>query len=133
MTARSTLKTNVQAPEDLRVSENERLAALDRYDVLDTPPEPNLDRLTRVTGATFGVPMASISLLDGHRQWLKSRQGDLSAEACRSHAFCNVTIEMSEPLVVEDAASDPRFKDNPLVVGPPYIRFYAGAPLCMPD
>src|SRR5690349_1204882 len=109
MTALSAMKTNAQFSENPHGSENKRLAALDRYDILDTPSDPSLDRITRIAGAALNVPMASISLIDGHRQWLKSRQGGLSAEACKSHAFCSTTIQMTEPLVVEDAATDPRF------------------------
>jgi diguanylate cyclase (GGDEF)-like protein len=125
--ALSVLKTTMQFVE------NERLAALDRYDILDTPSDPSLDRITRIVATAFRVPMASISLIDGHRQWLKSRHGGLSAETCKNHAFCSTTIQMTKPLVIEDATKDPRFRDNPLVIGPPHIRFYAGAPLCTPD
>jgi diguanylate cyclase (GGDEF)-like protein len=125
--ALSVLKTTMQFVE------NERLAALDRYDILDTPSDPSLDRITRIVATAFRVPMAWICLIDGHRQWLKSRHGGLSAETCKNHAFCSTTIQMTKPLVIEDATKDPRFRDNPLVIGPPHIRFYAGAPLCTPD
>jgi len=114
-------------------SENERLAALDRYDVLDSPMEPGFDRITRLVSRVFDVPMASVSLIDGHRQWLKSRQGPLDQEACRDLAFCNTTIRMRDPLIVEDATLDPRFKDNAFVLGEPHIRFYAGVPLTTED
>jgi diguanylate cyclase (GGDEF)-like protein len=113
--------------------ENERLIALDRYDALDTPSELSFDRITRIASNALDVPMAAVSLIDNHRQWFKSRQGPLDEQTCRSEAFCNVTIQRQEPLIVEDAAADPRFKDSALVVGPPHIRFYAGVPLCTPD
>ena len=115
------------------LSENERLAALDLYDALDAPAELGFDRITRIVGNVFDVPMASVSLIDGHRQWLMSRHGPLLRQGCKSEAFCSVTIQANEPLIVEDAATDPRFKNNPLVLGPPHIRFYAGAPLRTPD
>jgi len=116
-----------------RPPEDARLAALDSYDVLDTPTELIFDRITRIASNALDVPMASVSLIDGHRQWLKSRQGSLGQQTCRDEAFCHVTIQQHEPLVVEDAAADPRFKDNPLVLGAPHIRFYAGVPLCTRD
>lgn len=117
----------------LNESENLRLAALDRYDALDTPAELTFDRITRITSSALDVPISAVSLIDGHRQWLKARQGPLDQQTCRDEAFCNVTIRMREPLIVEDAATDPRFKDNPHVVGPPFIRFYAGVPLSTED
>lgn len=111
------------------IREDERLAALDQYDVLDTPAEPSFDRITRITKNALGVPMAAVSLIDGHRQWLKARQGPLDQETCKDASFCNVAIQQSEPLIVEDAKADIRFKANKLVVGPPFIRAYAGAQL----
>ncbi len=113
--------------------EDARLAALDSYDVLDTPTELIFDRITRIASNALDVPMASVSLIDGHRQWLKSRQGSLGQQTCRDEAFCYVTVQQSEPLIVEDASTDPRFKDNPLVLGAPHIRFYAGVQLCTRD
>jgi diguanylate cyclase (GGDEF)-like protein len=110
-------------------SEDDRLAALARYDVLDTPAEASFDRITRIAKNALGVPMAAVSLIDGHRQWFKSRQGPLGNETCKSQSFCNVAIRQPEPLVIEDATADPRFKDNPLVLGPPHIRAYAGTQL----
>jgi diguanylate cyclase (GGDEF)-like protein len=109
--------------------ENDRLADLDQYDILDTSAEESFDRITRILSSSLDVPMAAVTLIDGHRQWLKSRQGPLGQESCRQQAFCNVTIGMHEPLIVEDALQDARFENNPAVVGPPYVRFYAGVPL----
>jgi diguanylate cyclase (GGDEF)-like protein len=115
------------------VSEDVRLAALDQFDVLDTPAEANFDRITRITKNVLDVPMAAVSLIDGHRQWLKSRQGGLAHETCKSHAFCSTAIRQIEPLIIEDATRDARFKENVLVVGPPFIRAYAGAQLRTPE
>jgi len=112
--------------------ENERLADLDQYDILDTSAEESFDRITRILSMSLDVPMAAVTLIDGHRQWLKSRQGPLGQQSCREQAFCNVTIGMREPLIVEDAMLDARFESHQAVVGPPYIRFYAGVPLRSP-
>lgn len=113
--------------------EDARLAALERYDILDTPREESFDRITRLAKRIFRVPMVTVTLLDGHRQWFKSRQGLAACETPRAPAFCNVAIEREDPLVIHDAAKDPRFADNPLVTGDPHIRFYAGAPIVTPD
>jgi diguanylate cyclase (GGDEF)-like protein len=119
--------------DDAHISEDERLAALARYDVMNTPSEPSFDRITRITKTALDVPMAGVGLIDGHRQWFKSRQGPLAHETCKRLSFCNIAIRMPEPLVIEDAPADARFKDHALVVGPPHIRAYAGAQLCTPD
>lgn len=114
-------------------AEDQRLAALDRYDVLDTPREEAFDRITRLACRVFKVPIATVTLVDGHRQWFKSRQGLQADETDREPAFCNVVVQQRGPLVVEDASLDPRFAQNPFVTGEPRIRFYAGAPLISPD
>lgn len=109
--------------------EDERLAALARYDIIDTPSEESFDRITRLTKKFFRVPMVTVSLIDGHRQWFKSRQGVNVCETGRDPAFCNVAIRRDGVFVVNDALADPRFAENPFVTGEPHIRFYAGAPL----
>jgi diguanylate cyclase (GGDEF)-like protein len=114
-------------------SEQERLSALDRYDLLDTPAEESFDRITRLTRRIFNVPMSTITLIDGHRQWFKSRQGVANQETERRPALCDVAIRQSQPLVVADTHLDPRFAANPFVIGAPFIRFYAGAQLRSPD
>ena len=111
--------------------ERERLVALHALRLLDTPPEPRFDRLTRLAASLFGVPTALISLIDEDRQWFKSRHGMELCETNREDAFCNRAIEMpaGSVLVVPDATLDARFSDNPYVTGPDHIRFYAGAVL----
>ncbi|MDV3441225.1 PAS domain S-box protein [Pseudomonas otitidis] len=109
--------------------EAERLQLLRSLEVLDTPPEQVFDRITRVLASTLGVPIALVSLVDEHRQWFKSRVGLDVQETPRDAAFCAHAIGGSGTLVVEDARTDVRFRDNPLVVGAPHIRFYAGTPI----
>jgi diguanylate cyclase (GGDEF)-like protein len=105
------------------------LDALAAYDVLDTPTEEAFDRLTRLVRRIFSTPIATVTFLDGHRQWFKSHPGLEVSESARNVAFCRIPVMEGRPLVVPDALADPRFCDNPLVVGPPGLRFYAGAPL----
>jgi GAF domain-containing protein len=111
---------------DAVVSEQERLGALDRYDVLDTPREESFDRITRLAKRVFDVPIVAISFIDGHRQWFKSQEGLGSAETTRRDAFCNYAIQQEQALIIPDALADARVAENLSVVGPPYVRFYAG-------
>ena len=113
--------------------EPDRLAALHRLDVLDTPPEAELDVITRLAADRFDTPTALISLVDATRQWFKSRYGLEASETCRNDSFCGHTIAGEGVMVVPDATADPRFAKNPLVTGAPHIRFYAGAPLMLAD
>lgn len=112
--------------------EERRLEALAEYFVLDTPPEEDLDRLARVATRVFSVPIALVSMVDRTRQFFKARIGLDVSETTRAGSFCEHAILNADVLLVADAAKDPRFHDNPLVVGPPYIRFYAGKPLVTP-
>src|ERR1700759_3748923 len=113
--------------------EDARLAALDSYDILDTPSEEAFDRITRLARKIFNVSMSTVTLLDGHRQWFKSRQGVSDCETERRPALCNVAISLDRPLVVTDTHLDARFQNNPLVLGAPFLRFYAGAQLRSTD
>lgn len=116
-------------------TETDRLADLRSYGVLDTPAEARFDGLTALAADLFETPMAVISLIDHDRQWFKSVLGIAPGQTPRQEAFCDHTIRLGagEVMVVPDARADPRFRDNPQVVGPPYIRFYAGAVLHSPD
>ena len=107
-----------------------RLAALADYDVLDTAPEAAFDDLTALAARICGVPICLVSLVDAGRQWFKSATGPVAVrQTPRDVAFCAHTILGRDLMVVPDAAADERFRDNPLVVGEPHARFYAGMPL----
>lgn len=114
-------------------AETQRLAALHRYDVLDTPPEESIDRITRLACALLGTPVAFVGLIDADRQWMKSRQGDIHIEVARRDSFCDLTIRQDDAIVVDDARLDPRFDTNPSVTSPQGVRFYIGVPLRTPS
>lgn len=113
--------------------EARRLLALDAARIIDTPAESVFDRLTWLASQVTESPMALISLLTSERQWFKSRLGVDAPETPRDWAFCSHAILQDGLFVVEDAARDPRFQDNPLVTGAPHIRFYAAFPLLDAD
>lgn len=114
----------------LKDDENARLKALEKLGVMDTADEQAYDDITRLAASMCETPIALITLVDGTRQWFKSRVGMQASETPREHAFCAHAIEApGEVFVVNDASADPRFAANPLVTGDPNIRFYAGAPL----
>lgn len=110
-------------------NEAERLAALKELKLLDTDAEERFDKLTRLARKLFQVPIALVSLVDADRQWFKSKQGLDACETGRDISFCGHAILDNVIFEVTDATQDKRFADNPLVTGPPDIRFYAGVPL----
>jgi len=110
-----------------------RLASLRRYELLDTPPEIPFDKITQLVKTVLNVPIAIVSLIDADRQWFKSCAGLDVLETARDISFCTHTIKSRQPMVINDASLDPRFAQNPLVIGPPFIASYAGAPLLTPD
>jgi len=112
-------------------NEEERLASLHALELLDSPSEQRFDQIVSLTKAVMGVPIAYIALIDSDRQWFKSKVGlcDAVTQTPRDESFCGHAILQDTPLVVADALKDPRFFDNPMVTGEPYVRFYAGHPL----
>lgn len=112
-------------------NEAARIAALQSLHVLDTPPDERFDRLTRLAKALFEVPISAVSLVDADRQWFKSCTGLPVRQTPRDVSFCGHAILEDALFVVEDALTDPRFADNPLVTSAPCIRFYAGFPLTL--
>jgi len=111
-------------------NEPQRLAALGRYGIVDTPADEEFDEITRLASDICGTPISLISLVTEDRQWFKSRFGLDAPETHRDLAFCaHAILEPRDMLIVQNATEDPRFQGNPLVTGDPNIRFYAGAPL----
>ncbi len=119
----------VPVPDD----EPQRLEAIRRYDVLDTPPDGAFDRITAVAAAHFEVPIAIVSIVDEDRIWFKSHHGIEVDEIGRDPGLCASAILQNDPWIVENAATDPRTLANPLVAGELGLRFYAGAPLVTHD
>ena len=114
-------------------NEEERLRALRHIALLDTPPEHRFDRITAIARALFNTPIALITLVDEDRQWFKSSIGTNDTETPRCISFCGHAINADSALIVEDASTDPRFHDNPLVLGDMHLRFYAGYPIHSPE
>ena len=115
-------------------NEDDRLAALRDYQILDTAPEPRYDEFTSIAAAVCRTPMALISLVDVQRQWFKSKIGMQPSETPRDLSFCaHAILEPDQLMEVGDTHLDARFVDNALVTGEPQIRFYAGAPLLTSD
>jgi diguanylate cyclase (GGDEF)-like protein len=112
--------------------EDQRLAALYEYNVLDTQPEESFDRITRLVKLALRVPTSVVSLVDRDRQWFKSRQGTDTIETPRNISFCTHTIQSDEPMIIPNALEDKRFADSPLVTCENGVRMYVGVPLKTP-
>jgi len=110
-------------------NDEERLKVLHRLDILDTPPEPRFDDLTKEAVEKLKVPISMISIIDKDREWFKSCQGLNVKESPRNISFCGHAMLASEIFIIEDTLKDERFRDNPQVMGKPFIRFYAGIAL----
>lgn len=120
------------------MDEAKRLGTIRALGVLDSERNADIDRITRVARLIFKTPIALVTLIDAERQWFKSCLGLDVTETSRDVAFCAVAIEVGEdvfevPDTLSDTLSDPRFADNPFVTGPPYIRYYIGAPIVAPN
>jgi GAF domain-containing protein len=114
-------------------NEVERLAALYRYRILDTPPEAAFDRITTLAARLFDIPIALVSLVDKSRAWFKSCHGFNLSEVPRDATICSFALLYNQVLVVPDTRQDERFACNPFVQSEPGVRFYAGAPLVTHD
>lgn len=116
-------------------SENEeaRLLALDGLSILDTPEERSFDAITRVAADHYDCAVSLVTFVDAHRQWFKACYGWDTRQTGRDLSFCAYAILDSTTMIVHDAREDERFRDNALVTGSPYIRFYAGVPLTTSD
>lgn len=115
----------------LPVDEANRLKMLKELLVLDTAPEARFDMITHYAATLFQVPIAFISFIDADRQWFKSKCGIEITETPRAFSLCAHAVRANQMLVITDTLVDPRFATHPMVIGKPYIRFYAGAPLRM--
>jgi hypothetical protein len=110
-------------------TENNRLSTLFNLEILNTPPEDKYDRIVQAAQLLARTPIAAFGLFDAHRQWFKSFSGIAMVEVPLAHSFCVHVLRNDATMVVPDALLDSRFCVNPLVVGAPGIRFYAGAPV----
>jgi hypothetical protein len=115
------------------VNESARQATLDSLHILDTAPEERFDRITATARDLLGTASAAITFVDHDRHWFKSRVGLDLAQVPRLSSFCEVTLQRRELFTVEDASKDSRFAHNAMVLGPPFLRFYAGYPIEAPN
>ncbi len=128
--------TEVEQPAPVTASPDDeelRMAAVRRYDILDSPPDGAFDRITQLAAKIFNVPIATITIVDHDRIWFKSKHGIDAVEIGRDPGLCASAVLEYEPWVVTDASRDPRTLENPLVRGELGLRFYAGAPLKTAD
>ncbi|MDX2350305.1 MAG: ATP-binding protein [Porticoccus sp.] len=114
-------------------NDQDRLKALYRYNILDTEEEQEFDDLAYMASYICQTPIAVITMVDENRQWFKSKIGLDVAETPRDIGFCSHVIHQKDLFIVPDTMEDERFHDNPIVLGAPHVRFYAGSPLITPD
>ncbi|HSP53207.1 MAG TPA: GAF domain-containing protein [Cryobacterium sp.] len=123
----------VPTDDQAKAREARRQLAVDRLGIVDTAPEERFDRIAALARTLFGTQSAALTVIDRDRQWFKARVCVADAESARSSSFCAVTIQGTSAMVIPDALLDDRFRHNPLVVGEPMIRFYAGFPIESPS
>lgn len=129
----SSVKTANNHSVPIPLNETERLLALHSYQILDTASEEKFDSLTQIAAYICNSSMALISLVDTNRLWFKSKLGIKESENARNTSFCQYAIMQDDLLEIENALENEIFKNQPSVLGPPYIRFYVGTPLKTPD
>lgn len=110
-----------------------RLRALDEYEILNTEPEAVFDNIVELAAKIFATPIALVTLVADKTQWFKAHHGVDLEQTPREYAFCDHAIRGDATMTITDAVLDPRFAQNPLVLGDPYIRFYCGVPIRTPD
>lgn len=110
-------------------NEEERIEAVHRLAILDTEPEERFDSLTKEAVKKLNVPISAVAILDSKREWFKSCVGLNQKDGDRAISFCGHALLAQDIFIVEDTLNDSRFVDNPMVVGFPFIRFYAGMAL----
>lgn len=119
---------------ELPKNENDRVEALNQYNILDSLPESDFDDITRIAAEICESPIALVSFIDSDRQWFKSHYGLDTTETPRTYSFCaHAILDPKEVLLVPDSSQDERFSGNPLATGKPHVVFYAGAPLVNPE
>lgn len=113
--------------------DTDRLAVLDAYGILDTPPEKAFDDVVQLLSELLQAPMAAVNLIAQDRQWFKAEIGLHTREMPLDDSICKFALLQDELMVVPDTRLDSRFSGNPLVTGGPGLRFYAGALLKTPE
>jgi len=120
-------------PSLLPPDEAQRMDAVNRYEILDTPRDGTFDRITFLASKIFDVPISTVTIVDSDRIWFKSATGLEADQIDRNPGLCASAILGDEPWIVEDTRKDPRTLENPLVLGDLGLRFYAGVPLVTAD
>ena len=110
-------------------SEEDRLKSLEKYFLDDTSSDVALNKIVKIASVICGTQIAAVSILERDRQWFKAKVGTEISETPREYALCNYTIKGVVPVVVEDTSEDDRFKEHPLVINDPKVRFYAASPI----
>lgn len=114
-------------------NESRRIRAVERSKLLDTPSEPRFDDIVRLAAERLNTPMAAFSLIDDKRVWFKAEVGIGVPEVKREVSICGRVATTNSALILEDTRTHDEFADNPLVVGPPFVAFYAGVPVRTAD
>lgn len=123
----------MDAADSTQDYETKRLERVAEFCSRDDPKDEVFEKLIAITSEYFNAPIALISIVDEHQQWFRARIGIEDHSTSRDVSFCAHSLVDKKPLEILDARMDERFKDNPMVLGPPYIRYYAGAPLVTDD
>jgi len=111
-------------------NERQRQNAVDASGVITAPPDATLHAVVTAAARRFGTPMAAVSIIDRDRQWFAARIGVDLPETSRAVSFCaHAILNPREPMIIENAEEDERFAGNPMVMGDPRVRFYAGIPI----